>query len=112
MTTPYSEFALEVAKWLHKADCKGQPPDAAALTQKSFTAQMVGGEITEMTASARLDADLGNFRDLVGVDFEVAKTCKLKQLPVGGLALAPAILALGTAPRACEQIEGCHLRAR
>ena len=23
LTTPYSEFALEVAKWLHKADGKG-----------------------------------------------------------------------------------------
>ena len=47
-----------------------------------------------MAASARLDADLGKFRDLVGVDFEVAKTGKLKQLPVGCLALAQLLLHL------------------
>ena len=73
-----SRFALAVAKWL----AGESKEDVRPFIAKHFKVQVVG-EITELAASSRLDSYFGQYREVLGIDFEVAKTGKMKGVQAG-----------------------------
>ena len=67
--------------------------DVRPFISKHFKVQVVG-EITELAASSRLDSYFGKCREVLGIDFEVAKTGKMKGVQAGCLVIAQGLLHL------------------
>ena len=84
-----SRLAVAVAKWL----AGESKEDARPFITKHFKVQVVG-EIMELAASSRLASYFGKYREVLGIDFEVAKAGKMKGVQAGCLVIAQGLLHL------------------